>query len=48
MANKEPLAYEDRRYRVYVRADRQKEWPALAHETRSDPFATSAKPRYAP
>lgn len=42
------VAYEDRRYRVYVRADRQKEWPALAPESRSDPFTTAGKPRYAP
>jgi hypothetical protein len=42
------VAYEDRRYRVYVRADRQQEWPALVPESRSDPFATSAKARYAP
>lgn len=42
------VAYEDRRYRVYVRADRQKEWLALAPETRPDPFSTSDKPSYAP
>ncbi len=42
------VAYEDARYRVYVRAAEQRDWPPLSAHGEEDPFSTADKPRFAP
>jgi hypothetical protein len=42
------VAYEDERYRVYVRAGMQRAWPPLGPHAEEDPFATAGKQRFVP
>jgi hypothetical protein len=41
------VAYEDKRYRVYVRATAQRVWPPVTVLDEEDPFSTADKPRFA-
>lgn len=41
------VAYEDARYRVYVRSAAQRDWPPLGVRAEEDPFSTADKPVFA-